>query len=67
MADENELVVLPGFPRRLEVSKARSPGNFNSPRFDEFSEKILGEERRADGVVTNSFYDLEPLYVEAYL
>ncbi|XP_062180969.1 UDP-glycosyltransferase 73C11-like [Phragmites australis] len=66
VADDNELIVLPGFPHRLEVSKARSPGNFNSPGFEEFSEKILEEERRADGVVTNSFYELEPLYHEEY-
>ncbi|XP_006655051.1 UDP-glycosyltransferase 73C3-like [Oryza brachyantha] len=64
--DGDELVVLPGFPHHLEVSKARSPGNFNSPGFEKFSEKILDEERRADSVITNSFYELEPLYVDAY-
>jgi len=58
--------VLPGFPHCLEVSKARSPGNFNSPGFEQFRAKILEEERRADGVVTNSFDELEPLYHEAY-
>ncbi|KAF8727030.1 hypothetical protein HU200_019525 [Digitaria exilis] len=66
VADGDELIILPGFPHHLEISKARSPGNFNSPGFEQFSEKILEEERRADGVVTNSFYDLEPLYHEAY-
>ncbi|TVU17243.1 hypothetical protein EJB05_33262, partial [Eragrostis curvula] len=63
---ENELVVLPGFPHHIEASKAKSPGNFNFPGFEQFGEKILEEERRADGVVTNSFYELEPLYHEAY-
>ncbi|GJN35887.1 hypothetical protein PR202_gb24702 [Eleusine coracana subsp. coracana] len=66
VSDDNELTVLPGFPHRIEVSKARSPGNFNQPGFERFGEKILKEERRADGVVTNSFYELEPLYHEAY-
>uniref|UniRef100_A0A0D9WDE2 Glycosyltransferase n=1 Tax=Leersia perrieri TaxID=77586 RepID=A0A0D9WDE2_9ORYZ len=66
VTDGNELVVLPGFPHHLEVSKAKSPGNFNSPGFEKFSEKILDEEQRAEGVVTNSFYELEPLYVDAY-
>ncbi|PUZ64253.1 hypothetical protein GQ55_3G129400 [Panicum hallii var. hallii] len=66
VADDNELIILPGFPHCIEISKARSPGNFNSPGFEQFSEKILEEERRADGVVTNSFYELEPLYHEAY-
>ncbi|KAF8726030.1 hypothetical protein HU200_020614 [Digitaria exilis] len=66
VADGDELIILPGFPHHLEISKARSPGNFNSPGFEQFSEKILEEEQRADGVVTNSFYELEPLYHEAY-
>ncbi|CAN6331587.1 unnamed protein product [Urochloa humidicola] len=66
VADDNGLIILPGFPHRLEISKARSPGNFNSPGFEQFSEKILEEERRSDGVVTNSFYELEPVYHEAY-
>jgi hypothetical protein len=48
------------------VSKTRSPGNFNYPGFEQFGVKILEEERRAAGVVTNSFYELEPLYHEAY-
>jgi UDP-glucosyl transferase 73C len=60
------LINLPGFPHQLEISKAKSPGNFNSLGFEQFREKILEEERRADGVVTNSFYELEPLYHEAY-
>ncbi|KAK3140589.1 hypothetical protein QOZ80_5AG0402970 [Eleusine coracana subsp. coracana] len=66
VSDDNELTVLPGFPHRIEVSKARSPGNFNHRGFEQFGEKILKEERRADGVVTNSFYEQEPLYHEAY-
>lgn len=66
MPDGDELVILPGFPHHLEVSKARSPGNFNSPGFEKFRAKILDEERRADSVVTNSFYELEPLYVDSY-
>ncbi|GJM94764.1 hypothetical protein PR202_ga11440 [Eleusine coracana subsp. coracana] len=66
VSDDNELTVLPGFPHRIGVSKARSPGNFNHPGFEQFGEKILKEERRADGVVTNSFYEQEPLYHEAY-
>lgn len=66
VADDNDLIILPGFPHCIETSKARSPGNFNSPGFEQFSEKILEEERGADGVVTNSFYELEPLYHEAY-
>uniref|UniRef100_A0A0E0PI84 Glycosyltransferase n=1 Tax=Oryza rufipogon TaxID=4529 RepID=A0A0E0PI84_ORYRU len=64
--DGDELVILPGFPHHLEVSKARSPGNFNSPGFEKFRAKILDEERRADSVVTNSFYELEPSYVDSY-
>ncbi|WVZ96746.1 hypothetical protein U9M48_042347, partial [Paspalum notatum var. saurae] len=66
ISDDSKLISLPGFPHFLEVSKAKSPGNFNSPGFEQFSAKILEEEQRADGVVTNSFYELEPLYHEAY-
>ncbi|KAG0517195.1 hypothetical protein BDA96_09G067500 [Sorghum bicolor] len=41
ISDDNRLIVLPGFPHCLEVTKARSPRNFNSPGFEQFSAKIL--------------------------
>ncbi|TVU17244.1 hypothetical protein EJB05_33263, partial [Eragrostis curvula] len=66
VADANEFINLPGFPHRIEVSRARSPGNFSYPGFEQFGKKILEEERRADGVVTNSFYELEQFYHESY-
>ncbi|XP_078149229.1 UDP-glycosyltransferase 73C12-like [Carex rostrata] len=64
--DDKELVTIPGFPHRLEMTKAKSPIGVQRPGMEKFSEKRLQEERSADGVVVNSFYELEPLYVDSY-
>ncbi|KAF3328508.1 UDP-glycosyltransferase 73C6-like protein [Carex littledalei] len=64
--DDKEIVKIPGFPHRLEMTKAKSPVGVQRPGMEQFLEKRLQEERSADGVVVNSFYELEPLYVDSY-
>lgn len=64
--DDKEIVQIPGFPHRLEITKGKSPIGVQRPGMEEFLEKRLQEERSADGVVVNSFYELEPLYVDSY-
>jgi flavonol-3-O-L-rhamnoside-7-O-glucosyltransferase len=64
--DDKEIIKIPGFPHQLELSKAKSPGSVERPGMEQFLEKRLQEEQNADGVVVNSFYELESLYVDSY-
>lgn len=63
---EGEPVLLPGLPHHIEITKAQSPGNFKGPALDKFGREIVEAESTADGVVVNSFDDLEPSYAECY-
>ncbi|RCV04940.1 hypothetical protein SETIT_1G041600v2 [Setaria italica] len=64
--DDDELPVrVPGFPIDMEMSRARSPGNFSG--FGKvFADEVMAENARADGLLVNSFAELEPLFVDAY-
>ncbi|KAJ4818571.1 Glycosyltransferase [Rhynchospora pubera] len=65
--NENEYVTVPDFPIELQVTKAQTPGFLNSPIFeDHFRKKCLQEELRADGVVINTFLELERPFIENY-
>ncbi|OEL28369.1 UDP-glycosyltransferase 73D1 [Dichanthelium oligosanthes] len=64
--DDRRPVRVPGFPIDVEISRARSPGNFTGPGMKEFGEEIMAESARADGLVVNTFAELEPLFVDAY-
>ncbi|TVU42924.1 hypothetical protein EJB05_09349, partial [Eragrostis curvula] len=63
--DDKRPVPVPGFPIDIEMSRARSPGNFTGPG-KEFADKVMAENARADGLVVNSFTELEPLFLDAY-
>ncbi|KAJ1278456.1 hypothetical protein BS78_04G080700 [Paspalum vaginatum] len=63
--DDRHPVRVPGFPIDVEMSRARSPGNFSG--FGKvFADEVMAENARADGLVVNSFAELEPLFVDAY-
>ncbi|XP_066329762.1 UDP-glycosyltransferase 73C6-like [Miscanthus floridulus] len=64
--DDRRSVRVPGFPIDVEISRARSPGNFTGPGMKEFGEEIMAESARADGLVVNSFAELEPMFLDAY-
>ncbi|KAL6630042.1 hypothetical protein ACP70R_029807 [Stipagrostis hirtigluma subsp. patula] len=64
--DDRRPVRVPGFPIDVEISRARSPGNFTGPGMKEFGEEIMAESLRADGMVVNTFAELEPLFLDAY-
>ncbi|KAJ1685323.1 hypothetical protein LUZ63_016713 [Rhynchospora breviuscula] len=64
--NENECVTVPDFPIELQVTKAQTPGFLNSPRFADFRKKSLEEELRAEGVVINTFLELERPFIENY-
>jgi hypothetical protein len=56
---------VPGFPIHVEMSRARSSENFSG--FGKvFADEVMAENARADGLVVNSFAELEPLFVDAY-
>ncbi|XP_062223737.1 UDP-glycosyltransferase 73E1-like [Phragmites australis] len=63
--DDKRPVRVPGFPIDVEMSRARSPGNFTGPG-KELADAVMAENARADGLVVNSFAELEPLYIDAY-
>ncbi|KAJ0987962.1 hypothetical protein J5N97_006318 [Dioscorea zingiberensis] len=64
--DENEMFVIPGLPRKIEVTRAQAPGFFALKDMEEYTEEVREAERSADGVVVNSFDELETPYVECY-
>ncbi|KAJ4733153.1 Glycosyltransferase [Rhynchospora pubera] len=64
--DDKEIISIPGFPHRLEMTKAKAPLSVYRPGMEQFMEKRLKEERIADGMVVNTFHELESLYVESY-
>ncbi|CAN6214622.1 unnamed protein product [Urochloa humidicola] len=65
--DPNELVVVPGLEKKVQVSRAQAPGFFrNSPGFEKFADVVEQVLTEADGIVTNSFVEMEPEYVAGY-
>ncbi|KAJ0985644.1 hypothetical protein J5N97_004000 [Dioscorea zingiberensis] len=69
VTSNNEAFNVPGLPQDhqvIQVTKAKAPGIFNSPGWEKFHDEIIEAEMNADGVILNSFHDLESPYVEAY-
>ncbi|KAJ1258554.1 hypothetical protein BS78_10G084400 [Paspalum vaginatum] len=67
VADDHELVVVPGLEKRVEVSRAQAPGFFRGlPGFEKFADDVEQVLAEADGIVTNSFLEMEPEYVAGY-
>ncbi|RLM54811.1 UDP-glycosyltransferase 73D1-like [Panicum miliaceum] len=67
VADDHELVVVPGLERKVEVSRAQAPGFFRGmPEFEKFADEVEQVLAEADGIVTNSFVEMEPEYVAGY-
>ncbi|XP_043702955.1 UDP-glycosyltransferase 73C12-like [Telopea speciosissima] len=61
--------VVPGMPHRIELTKDQISGSVRDdiePFFQEIREQIREAERTSDGVVINSFYELETCYVDEY-
>ncbi|KAF7021600.1 hypothetical protein CFC21_034517 [Triticum aestivum] len=66
VTDDNELITIPGFPTPLELMKAKLPGTLSVPGMEQIHEKMFEEELRCDGEITNSFKELEALYIESF-
>ncbi|KAJ0987961.1 hypothetical protein J5N97_006317 [Dioscorea zingiberensis] len=65
-ADENEPFVIPGLPHKVKVTRAQSPVSFKAKGVEKFMEEMIEGQNSADGVVVNSFDELEAPYVECY-
>ncbi|CAO1947717.1 unnamed protein product [Urochloa humidicola] len=67
VADYNEPVVVPGLEKRVVVTRAQAPGFFReSDAWKEFADYIERARAEADGVVMNTFEEMEPEYVAGY-
>ncbi|XP_043695359.1 UDP-glycosyltransferase 73C12-like [Telopea speciosissima] len=65
---DSEPFVVPGMPHRIELTKAQLAGSVrdDEPSIREIRKQVREAERTADGVVINSFYELETCYVDEY-
>ncbi|KAL6606873.1 hypothetical protein ACP70R_042526 [Stipagrostis hirtigluma subsp. patula] len=66
VADDDEPVVVPGLEKRVVVTRAQAPGFFRVPDWEEFADYIERARAEADGVIMNSFAEMEPEYVAGY-
>ncbi|CAN6202130.1 unnamed protein product [Urochloa humidicola] len=67
VADYNEPVVVPGLEKRFVVTRAQAPGfSRETPGFEKFADDVEQVLAEADGIVTNSFLEMEPEYVAGY-
>ncbi|KAJ0987956.1 hypothetical protein J5N97_006312 [Dioscorea zingiberensis] len=66
LTDDAEEVVVPDLPNTFRVSRIHAPGWFNSTDFKQLRDEVLHAEETADGVVMNTFDEIEPMFVEAY-
>ncbi|CAL5043898.1 unnamed protein product [Urochloa decumbens] len=67
VADDNEPVVVPGLEKRFVVTRAQAPGFFReSAAWKDFADYIERARAEADGVVMNTFEEMEPEYVAGY-
>ncbi|KAF3328509.1 UDP-glycosyltransferase 73C6-like protein [Carex littledalei] len=61
-----EFVRVPDFPVEVQVNKMQTPGFFNFPGFEDIRRMILEEESTSDGIVVNTFDELEKPFIEHY-
>ncbi|GJN00361.1 hypothetical protein PR202_ga17786 [Eleusine coracana subsp. coracana] len=69
VADVNEPVVVPGLKKKVEVTRAQAPGFFRGipvPCWEEFGNYVERARAEADGVIMNTFTEMEPEYVAGY-
>ncbi|KAM0824444.1 hypothetical protein ACQ4PT_070208 [Festuca glaucescens] len=64
--DDRQKHAVPGMLVPVKVSKGRVPGFLTSPGCKELREDAMAAMRASDGVVVNTFLDLEDKFVAAY-
>ncbi|KAJ4780335.1 Glycosyltransferase [Rhynchospora pubera] len=66
VTDENEPVPIPGFPHPLEIPKTKSIVSFYAPGLEKVREKIAEENSKSEGIIVNTFLEMESLYIDSY-
>ncbi|KAK3128686.1 hypothetical protein QOZ80_6BG0465180 [Eleusine coracana subsp. coracana] len=71
VADDNTPVVVPGLEKKrvVEVTRAQAPGFFRriaDPWWVEFGDCVERARAEADGVIMNTFLEMEPEFVAGY-
>ncbi|XP_008792148.3 UDP-glycosyltransferase 73E1-like [Phoenix dactylifera] len=66
ITDDFEPILVPELPQPFEFTKAQLPGCFLAPGWEKLRSEVLEAESTAEGVVMNTFDDLEPSYIELY-
>ncbi|AQL01173.1 UDP-glycosyltransferase 73E1 [Zea mays] len=67
VAHDDEPVVVPGLERRVLVTRAQASGFFREvPGWEDFADYVERARAEADGVVMNTFEEMEPEYVAGY-
>ncbi|ONK80732.1 uncharacterized protein A4U43_C01F21110 [Asparagus officinalis] len=64
--DEFEPIVIPDMAQQVKISRAQAPGWFPGPDWKEVRDKAMEAEVSAQGVIVNTFHELEPEFVECY-
>ncbi|XP_031494932.1 scopoletin glucosyltransferase-like [Nymphaea colorata] len=68
----HEPFLVPGLPDKVELTKSQLPDAFAYRECEEkeqmllFSKEVANAEEESDGIIVNSFYELEPSYVDCY-
>ncbi|CAL9180158.1 unnamed protein product [Musa hybrid cultivar] len=57
---------VPGLREKIEVTRAQASEFFPGPIFENIAKDVREAEFAADGIVVNSFQDLEHAYIEGY-
>ena len=67
VSSDTEPFLVPGLPHPVYITKSQMPDRFfGNLGLDEFFEKFIEAERDTYGVVSNTFYEIEPEYVKLY-
>ncbi|XP_010942697.1 UDP-glycosyltransferase 73E1-like [Elaeis guineensis] len=66
VADDFEPFLVPDLPRQVQVNKAQALAFATGPEWANFMHQLAMAESTADGIVINSYDDLEPWYIENY-
>ncbi|KAG1326732.1 UDP-glycosyltransferase 73E1 [Cocos nucifera] len=66
ITDEFEPFLVPNLPHQVEINLAQAFGWAIRPESEKFNNEMIEAESTADGIVINSFDDLEPGYIESY-
>ncbi|XXG83669.1 hypothetical protein AAC387_Pa10g1365 [Persea americana] len=67
VASEHEPFVVPSMHHQIEITKAQCPIEIvGRPYFDKHSSRVEEANNTCYGIVSNSFHELEPEYVEKY-